>query len=153
MEQSDYKRLGIDANQETWGLLEKAARTDEETDQMIASAYASHYLWQKGGGTALHHARGHWLISRVMCVANEPQRAKRHAELCARYTDEASDREVFDTVYAVESQARAAALNGNMEKAGELRARAMRMSDAVTEEEDRKFLIGDLEAEPWFGVK
>lgn len=145
-------QTGIDANQETWELLSKQSRSEEENDQMIAAAYSQNYLWEKGGGTALNKARGHWLISRVMCVVGEPRLAARHAELCARFTEEATDRTDFDVAYAVEAEARAAALNGDRQKATELRSRAEKLAEAVADPEDRKILVDDLTSEPWFGV-
>jgi len=138
MEPKDLQKAGIDATMETWTLLQKPSLTDEERDQMIATAYASHYLWEKSRlGTNIHQARAHWLISRVMCVAGQPALAERHALRCAEFTAQADDRKDFDDVYAIEASARAAAANNNAAKAKELRAKAAAMAKEVADQEDR----------------
>lgn len=153
MEPSDYRHIGIDANMETWAFLQKPSLTEEEKDQMIEAVYASLYLWEKSGlGTQINQARGHWLISRVMCVAGNVQLAERHATLCAHYTSEATDREDFDAVYVVEAEARVAAMHGQKEKARALRTKAMEMVTTVADEEGRKLLASDIDTEPWFGL-
>jgi len=89
MDPSELKKLAAKANEETWTFLQSPGV--ESHDRMAASAYASLYLWEKAGGTSLHRARGHWLVSRVLCVAGEPNLAARHAALCGRFTEEAAD--------------------------------------------------------------
>ena len=152
MDPAELKKLAIDANGEVWSLLQKPALTAEEGDRMSASAFASLYLWGKAGGTPLHQARGHWLISRVMCVLNEPSLAAHHALLCDRFTKESADRSDFDEVYALEAQARAAAAKKDFGTAGPLKSRATQQAEAVKDPEDRKILMGDLHSEPWFGL-
>lgn len=138
---------------ETWALLQKQALIDDDVDQMIAATYASHYLWQKSGlGTKIHQARGHWLISRVMSVVGNTALAKQHALLCSRYAAEATDRENFDEVYAVEAEARVAAMLNQMGKARELRSKEETLSATVKDDESREIIIGDVKSEPWFGL-
>ena len=153
MEAVHLRKLGIDANITTWNFLQQESLSEDERSQMIQSAYASNYLWEKSGlGTKINQARGHWLISRVMCVAGNVELAASHAALCKRYTEEASDCEDFDRVYAVEAEARVAAMQGNLEKARELRTKAEAMAAALQDAETRDITIGDVKAEPWFGL-
>jgi hypothetical protein len=153
MDAKDLQKLGIDANIETWGLLQKQTLTDDDVDQMIATAYASNYLWEKSGlGTKIHQARGHWLISRVMCVAGDAKLAQRHSILCSRYTAEAADREDFDEVYAAEAEARVAAMQHDQNKARALRSKAEAMAATVKDDESREITIGDIKSDPWFDL-
>ena len=71
-----------------------------------------------------------------------------HADLCARYTDEAKDREDFDAAYAAEAAARVAALLGAPD-AATLRAKAARLGAAIADREDRELFDGDFAAPPW----
>src|SRR5262245_25002579 len=148
MESQDLKKLAIDANGETWTHLQNPSRTPDERDRMAASAYASLYLWEKAGGTALNQARGHWLISRVHCIAGNPELAARHAQLCDRYTQAATDRKDFDDVYAMEAQARAAAMNREFPAAARLKAQADQRAQAIQDPEDKQLVLTDLASEP-----
>lgn len=153
MEAKDIRTLAINANMETWEFLQKQNLTEDDKDRMIGAAYASHYLWEKCGiGSTVNLARGHWLISRVMCVSGQRDLANRHATLCTTYTLEASDREDFDEVYAVEAEARVAAMSNHQEKARELRAKALAMAETITDAKSRELVINDIMTEPWFGI-
>lgn len=152
MESNDLKQLANEANMETWSFLGNPSLSNMDRDKMLAAAYASLYLWEKGGGTEINQARGHWLISRAMCVAGEPKLAAHHAEECARYAASATDRKDFDEVYAIEARARAAALNNDPQKARELRRQASSMAESIADPEDRELVVGDIASEPWFGL-
>jgi hypothetical protein len=181
MDPKDLRHLGIDANNETWTYFQNRELTARERDEMIAAAYASHYLWQKsyasseepspgpfpgGGEKILKAARGHWLISRAMCVAAAQDLsfagydrpavygplAEHHAFECTEHTRTATDAEDFDHVYAAEAEARSAALNGHAARARELRATALAMAEKLEDAESRELAVSDVKSEPWFGV-
>ncbi|MBI4040946.1 MAG: hypothetical protein HY390_03645 [Deltaproteobacteria bacterium] len=124
MENAEIKKLAIEANNQVWNYLQKKELNLGEDLEMLASAYASFYLWKKCGGTALHLARGHWLISRICCHLRESNLALQHAKLCEKYTDESPDKKDFDEAYKWEVLARSSALLKNFKEAKELKNRA-----------------------------
>jgi hypothetical protein len=63
-EKECYKKLAINAFNETWDYLEKEERSKEENEKMLQLAYASLFLWSKVG-IPLNIERGEWLLSRV----------------------------------------------------------------------------------------
>ena len=153
MDPQSLRHLGIDANNETWSYFQKPELTNDERDDMLTAAYASHYLWQKSGlGTDIHRARGHWMISRAMCVAGNGPLAEHHAFQCMEFTRKAADAEDFDHVYAIEAEGRAAALNGHAMRARELRTKALVMAEQLADAESRELAIADVKSEPWFGL-
>ena len=152
MEPKEIQQLAANANAEVWNLLAQPKLTDEEKDKMVSAAYASLYLWENGGGTIINTARGHWLISRVMCVLGEATLARHHAEFCSRRTALAEDRKDFDVAYAIEAEARSAALLGERKTAESLREQAMELARTVKDEEDRQLVISDIASPPWFGL-
>lgn len=152
MELSEIKKLAVEANNETWKYLSKTDLGQDEKVQMLNCAYASLYLWARAGGTALNFARGHWLISRVLCVLEEADLADHHTKLCRYYTEQADGKKDFEDMYVIEAEARVAALKGDRTTAAKLKAEALRLAALVKNPEDRKFAELDVRAEPWFGI-
>jgi hypothetical protein len=153
MDSDELRRLAAEANGETWTYLEKSNLSADEQSEMLGCAFASLYLWVKAGGTSLHAARGHWLISRVYCVLGEGRLGSAHAELCAAHTEAASDRKDFEDMYVLEARARACALNGDLDQASRLRNAAVALCEVIKNAEDKRIAEGDLRAQPWFGLE
>jgi uncharacterized protein YndB with AHSA1/START domain len=146
----EHRDRGIEIYNATWELIGKPERTADEDEAMIRSAYASAYHWSHAARrTAENDARGEWLLARVHTIARRPEAAVHHAERCAAIV-EANGIGDFDLAYAHEAKARAFALVGRFAEAhGELAAaRAVPVAD----DDDRAILVGDLDAEPWFGL-
>ena len=152
MDQSGLRKLASEANGEAWKLLSSNDLGQDEKVQMLSCAYASLYLWARAGGTTLHLARGNWLISRIGCVLEDSRLAEHHANLCRAYTELADDKKDFDAVYAIEAQARVAALNKDHAAAASLKAEASRLAALVEDSEDRQITEDDVHSEPWFGI-
>jgi hypothetical protein len=75
----DHRRLGVDLFNKTWTLMEKEARTPEETEEMLHCAHASSYHWMQVG-TQANRARSEWQCSRVYTVLGRAEpRATRAA--------------------------------------------------------------------------
>lgn len=145
-----HRRLGVEAFNATWELLDGRTCTPAEVDEMLSRAYASFYHWQRAEGRAPENdARGSWLLSRCHVVLGHGELALHHADRCAAVTAEAGLVD-FDLGYAHEARARALACLGRLDEAAVEYAAAR--SVEVVDDEDREIFDGDLAAEPWFGL-
>jgi hypothetical protein len=137
-----HRKFAVDLFNKTWELLEAQDRTPEQDDTMIHAAHASRYHWGQVG-TPLEFERGEWQISRVYAVLNRPEPALYHAQRCLDIclANEIRD---FDLAFAYEALARAHAVAGEWEKSGEYVELAMKAADEIADEDNRKYLEGEL---------
>jgi len=145
-----HRRFAVDANNETWELLEQPERSNHDIDELLGRAYAAAYHWRRAARRSPENdARASWLVSRVHAVLGHGELALHHADQCAAAVS-AAGLEDFDLAYAHEARARAlACLGRDEEAAGELEAaRAVPVAD----EEDRSIVESDLAAAPWYGL-
>ena len=148
-EQEAHRFFAGNINGEVWGLLGKGDRTAEEDQLMIHAAHASLFHWLKVG-TGVHHQRGTWLIARVYSELGLAEAAMRYAELCQALTKQHADSmEDFDKAYAHECLARANAVAGNVEEAQKFKALAEEAGEAIADEENKKYFVGDLQGGNW----
>ena len=140
-------------NGRVWQLLETPDRSSQDDELMVHAAHASCYHWLQVG-TALHHQRAEWLISKVYSTLGRADSALRHAELCRELTRESSDlMEDFDVAYSHECLARANGSAGNLDEARNQLRLADEAGQAIANEEDRRIFLDDLQAGDWFGLK
>ena len=148
-----HLHFAIDFHSQTWELLEKAERTQEEDERMENYAHASLAHWRTSG-TAVRRQRGEWLLARVYAVLNQPQPALQHAFLCASILqanpDEMQD---FDTAFVYEAVARAHAISGNEAEAQRFYEKAREAGEKIAEAEDRDIFFSQLNAGPWNDIK
>lgn len=142
--------LGIEMNMQTWNLIEKADRTAQDNNRMIAFAKASNYHWYKSPEwKPINEQRGFWLIARVYTILEVKEKAIEYAEKCLKLTQEL-DLKDFDLGYAYEAMARANALNNNEENYLKYKKLAIEASENIKENEDKKYFMMDFEKGPWF---
>ncbi len=146
-----HKKFAIECNNEVWGLLTRESRTEQEDENMIHAAHASHYHWSKIG-KPINIQRGYWLISHVYAVLNKPDQALHHAKKCLSLTEKHGFVD-FDMAYAYEAMARANAAAGNESEATKYLKMARDAAEKIKVEEDRQLFNSDLKAGPWYGVK
>jgi hypothetical protein len=147
-----HKALAASLFNMTWTYMDKADRTVEETDCMIHAAHASRYHWgQVTSHQPYHLARGEWQISRVYAILGRHEGALAHARRCLEIC-EAHGIGDFDIAYAHEAMARGYAAAGDAAKFGIHYKAAQEFGKEIAEKEDRDLLLGDLTAEPWFGM-
>jgi uncharacterized protein YndB with AHSA1/START domain len=145
-----HRSLGIDAHMEVWALLGRDDRSPADDEAMLRAAYASAYHWSRAARrTEANESRGEWMISHVLAVLDRPDGAQHHAELSMAVVESAGLTD-FDLAYAHEALARAAACGGRLDDAA--RERAAAAAVPIADDEDRKIFLGDLEAEPWYGL-
>jgi hypothetical protein len=150
-ETDDIRRRAIEANGQTWALLEKSGRTTEETARMIGQAHESLTLWEIAGGR-VEAQRGNWLVARAYVDAGlaEPalEFASRTMELTRAHQAALAD---FDLAFAKEIAARSWALAGNLPRAKEHHEGAKKLGEAIKDDGDRAEFFRQFAAGPWFG--
>jgi tetratricopeptide (TPR) repeat protein len=140
------RELGVWCFNRTWDLIEKSKRSPEEDEEMLATAYASSYHWQRAG-TAVNFARSEWQIARVYGLLGRHEEAVRHARRCLEITEGAGLGD-FDLAAAYEGMARSLALMGHAEQAREFAKRAAAAGAQIAAEEDRQIFVADLATLP-----
>ena len=148
-----HQSLAINLNQETWGLLEREDRTDNDDQRMITFAKGSLYHWQKSPNCKpVNHQRGEWLISHVYAVLNRGKEALFHAEICMDITMNESLND-FDLAYAYECKARAYAALDFPQKMNKCYSNAKAIGKTIKKNKDKKLFFSDLYSEPWYDIK
>ena len=145
--------MGIQMNIETWNLLDKKDRNQQEDLRMINFAKASLYHWRKSNKYELvNEQRGQWLLSRVYAFLGKADEALSHAKETLKITKE-QDLKDFDLAYAYESMARAYAASNNKDESIKWLEKAKESGDLIKDDKDKEYFISDLESEPWFNIK
>jgi hypothetical protein len=148
-----HQSLAINLNQETWGLLEREDRTDNDDQRMITFAKGSLYHWQRSPNCRpVNHQRGEWLISHVYAVLNRGKEALFHAEICMDITMNESLID-FDLAYAYECKARAYAALDSPQKMNKCYSNAKASGEKIKKNKDKKLFFSDLYSEPWYDIK
>ncbi|MCD6051432.1 MAG: hypothetical protein K0Q55_2836 [Verrucomicrobia bacterium] len=140
-----HRRLAVDLFNQTWTLMEKPDRTAAERDAMIHGAHASCHHWSLVGN-ATNLSIGEWQISRVYAVLKRPEPALYHAHRCLEISEQ-NKLPPFNLGYAHEAIARALSLTNHPHTAKHLE-QAKQHAAAITDPEDQKVLLTDLETIP-----
>jgi hypothetical protein len=147
--------FGAEFNNGIFPLLEKVDRSEEETEKMIAMAYASTLHWSSySGHTIANRARGEYMISTALTYAGRKEQALHHAtrtyDIVFSNKSEMAD---FDISYALMALARAHALNGDRDKAKQYLYECEKSVEDIKDAEDKKIVLSDLNSGPWFGIR
>jgi hypothetical protein len=124
LDPATHRQLGVDLYNSTWTLLEKADRSDLETDEPSHRAHASRWHWGQVGeplGGPANLARGEWLCSRMNALLGRGEPAVWHARRCVEI-DEAAGLGDWDIASAYEAMARALFVAGDRAGAAEWKA-------------------------------
>ena len=147
-EQECHKKFATDLFNQTWRLLDKTDRTEEEDEQMVHAAHASRFHWGEVG-TAVHAERGEWQISRVYSVLKRPQQALHHAQRCLAICQEHGIKD-FDIAFAHEAMARAYAVAEDSAQCEMHIQLAKKAGLQIEEKEDRDLFLSELETIPGY---
>lgn len=137
-----HKYFAVNCFNQTWDLIEKEDRSQEETDQMIHTAHASRYHWEFVGD-AINLSRGEWLISRVYAVLKRVEPCLYHADRCLQITL-SNDLKDFDLAFAYEAMARACDLAGDEVETTKYVTLAKDAGADIVDEDDRKYFFNEL---------
>jgi hypothetical protein len=138
-------------NGRVWQLLEQAARTLAEDEEMVHAAHASLFHWLHAG-KGVHHQRGEWLLARVYTVLGIEVEALRHAARCVELT-EVHAVKMSDFDHAYECLARANALAGKDAESKAYFKLAEEAGMRIAGEEDQAMFMDDLKGGAWYGVR
>ncbi len=141
---ADERALAAALFNETWGLLDKPDRTDDESDRMVHLAHASRLHWDNIG-TDENRAGGEWQCSRVYAVLGRAEPAVHHALRSVAYADR-DGVATWMRASAQEALARAHLVAGDVAAAEEARVRAWALLDAEHDQEDREIVAADLQS-------
>ena len=126
-----------------WNLLDKQDRSADEADGMVFLAHASAWHWtQRKDCTPRNLSISYWQLSRVYAVIGQGERAWHYGERCLAIS---RDEVPFYLGYAHEALARAAALLNDEEALTAHLKTAWEFAAAVTEPEEKKMLVLDLD--------
>jgi hypothetical protein len=137
--------LGAELFNKTWSLLGKAARTQDEDDEMVHCAHASAYHWRQPG-TDANRARSEWQCSRVYAVLGRAEPALHHAHRCLEIVEANADGSIedWDEPAAREALARAQLVAGDVEASRREVEHARRLAALIADAEDRTIIESDL---------
>ena len=144
----EERKLGVRYFSETWDLMEKDDRTQEDDDLMLHTTHASALHWSRAEGVKPENsARSQWQVSRVNAVLRLPDACLHHAQRCLDIclANGVGD---WDIAFAYEALARAHAVAGDMEAARAMTERALEAVEQIVEDDDRKIVLADLETIP-----
>ena len=117
--QGVHERLSVSCFNDCWGLIEKADRTKEETEDMILLASASLWHWkQRSDCQAVNLSVAYWQMSRVHVLAGDGVASLAYGQKCLLISNKGA-LDPFYVGYAHEAIARAASLAGDGKMANE----------------------------------
>jgi len=135
------RRFAVAANNEAWELLERPARSPEETDLMLDAAHAAAWHWRRIGGT-LQHLRAQYLLATAHAAAGTGTQAIRHAHAAFASMDAAgAEINAFDRAAVHGSCALAYALLGSADQAQHSREEYRMAAQAIEEASERDLLM------------
>jgi len=136
--------FAADCFNKTWAILDQPSRTDLDAEQMLLLSHASLWHWtQREDCTDQTLSVGYWLISRVFAVLQRGDDATHYAERCLAVSHSQPS---FYLSYAHEALARAARLQGDVDRTSYHLSEARRLAALVTDSEERAMLEKDLDS-------
>ena len=140
----NHHYMGIKMNNQTWSLLDKKDRSEQDDIRMINYAKASLFHWQKSDKyTIVNEQRGQWLISHVYAILRKSDEALSYAKETLKITKDNNLKD-FDLAYAYESMARAYSIANNKNKSKEWYKRAKVAGNLIVNEKDKEYFLLDL---------
>jgi hypothetical protein len=131
------KRCAAEAFNKAWEYIDRADRTQDDDDAMLAATFAQRHLWGRVGAP-LEIERAEWQISRVYAVLGKGPESLRHAERRLHIvTDEAIGG--FDLAFAHEAVARACAVLGDAARRDAHRREALATCASLPDKGDRNY--------------
>ena len=144
MNNNNHHYMGIEMNNQTWGLLDKKDRSEQDNIKMINFAKASLYHWRKSDKfKVVNEQIGQWLISHVYAILDKSYEALSYAKETLKITEKNNLKD-FDLAYAYESMARAYSISGDKDKSEKWYKKAKTAGDLIASDCDKEYFISDL---------
>jgi hypothetical protein len=138
------RALAAEAFNKAWDYIDMEERSTEDTDAMLAAAFAQRYLWGTVG-SALEIERAEWQLSRVYAVLGSGTECLRHAERCLHIVEE-NDIKDFDLAFGHEAVARAHKVLGNEPEMREHRDKALAAAENVADKGDKEYTLSEIKS-------
>lgn len=138
------RELAVTLFNKTWEFFAKERLSEREKIEMIETAHASLYHWLQVGN-ATNFLIGHWQISRAYSLLDMGESALFHAQQSLRICLEEKIRG-FNLGYAYEALCRSFYVLKNHDEAAKYLALSKEQLAFVTEEEDKKYLMDDIQS-------
>ena len=140
-----HRFFAVDCFNKAWDLIDKPIRTPKEDEEMLCLGFASYWHWThrpdcKPGNLSISY----WQLSRIYAVLGQADNSRRYGNLCLEVS-QGEGLLSFHLGYAYEALARAESVAGNASKVKEYLASARQVAEQMTDEDDRKQLLADLE--------
>jgi hypothetical protein len=140
-----HNYFSADCFNRAWDLIDKTDRTPEEDEQMIRLNQASIWHWtQRPDCTPKNLSVGYWQASRIYALLGQAENARRYGRLSLQ-ASQSEGVPPFFRGYAWEALARAEMVGGEHEEMDRHLAEARQVAEMVTDLEDKKQLLADLE--------
>jgi len=137
-----HRHFSADCFNQTWQLMDRADRSSDDNEAMIACCLASIWHWrQRPDCAARNLSISYWQASRVYALLGQASNAWRYGELCLKASE---NEEPFYLGYAYEALARAALVAEDHDLKEQYRRHAEQLASLVSEGEDRDMLTKDL---------
>jgi hypothetical protein len=144
MTDTDHKKLAGKYFNETWDLIDKKDRSEDEKFEMIHKAHASRFHWGLAeAGTATNIATGEWQISRVYAILGLAESSLLHGKRCLDFTLK-EKLGAFNVAFGYEAVARAFAAAGNDEARDENIRLGLEAAEGVEDKEDKAWVLSQL---------
>ena len=144
MNNNNHHYMGIEMNNQTWGLLDKKDRSEQDNIRIINFAKASLYHWRKSDKYNVENEqRGQWLISHVYAILGKSDEALSYAKETLKITEDNNLKD-FDLAYAYESMARAHSISENIDESEEWYKKAKTAGDLMASDYDKEYFFVDL---------
>ena len=140
-----HRVFSVDAFNSAWDLIEKADRSEDDIEEMIALAQASAWHWsQRQDVRPKNLSISAWQLARVYTEAGRYDEAERYANQSLEVCQSGAVGPVY-TGYAYEALARLARETDQLELRDEWLALARAEAEKVEDALDRDQLIRDLD--------
>jgi hypothetical protein len=137
-----HRRFAAECNNRAWDLASQSERSEDETREMLFTAFASAYHWSKLGAP-LNEARADLTLAHVHSVLGVGEAALWYARRALAYL-EGHACEDWDLAFAHAEMAFAAAVLGDPELHARHYAEAQARGQAIAEDEDRAAFLTEL---------
>lgn len=141
-QKKEHHKFAVNCFNQTWDLLDKKNRTEEENFRMIHTAHASRFHWGEIG-TPLEFQRGEWQISRVYSSIGHGASALLHASYCYDICTKEKIGD-FDMAFACEALARAHHVLGDLRKSDIFIKKAKVASENIQGKENKEYFLSEL---------
>jgi len=144
--QKIHQNLSVECFNKCWALIDKANRSEEDTENMLLLAHTSLWHWKQRTDCApVNLSVGYWQVSRVYALTGDAGMAKLFG-VKSLHIGREKKLPAFYLGYGYEAVARAEMLSGNTSEALRLIAESRNELEKVTDKEERQVLERDITA-------